>query len=286
MYRLIFLMVICPMFYIGAIYQLSICAIFQNEAPYLKEWIEFHKLQGVTHFYLYNNCSTDDFHSVLAKYIQKREVSLIDWPYQYALADIDAWGRIQTGAYMDCIQRFGKETRWLAVLDTDEFLFSPSGKKLASVLNDYKEYAAVVANWVMFGTSGIYDLPPNSLLIENLTHTEAKGNLHIKSIVQPKYTVGCHTVHHFSYSDNKYAVETDCTPCFGPFSSKVKIDKLRINHYWPRTERYLHEYKIPRRNQMSGNDPQWILKTAESYNAVEDYVILQFVPRLRARLFP
>ena len=46
-------------------YLLSICAIFKNEGHYLKEWIEFHKLQGVEHFFLYNNNSTDDYEQVL-----------------------------------------------------------------------------------------------------------------------------------------------------------------------------------------------------------------------------
>ena len=31
-------------------YQVSICAIFKDEAPYIKEWIEFHKIVGVEHF--------------------------------------------------------------------------------------------------------------------------------------------------------------------------------------------------------------------------------------------
>ncbi|KIC71464.1 hypothetical protein DB44_DM00010, partial [Candidatus Protochlamydia amoebophila] len=34
----------------GYIYDLSVCAIFKNEAPYLKEWIEYHRLIGVKHF--------------------------------------------------------------------------------------------------------------------------------------------------------------------------------------------------------------------------------------------
>ena len=36
-------------------YKLSICAIFKNEANYLKEWIEYHRMVGVEHFYLYNS---------------------------------------------------------------------------------------------------------------------------------------------------------------------------------------------------------------------------------------
>ncbi len=43
---------------------MSLCAIFKDEADYLREWIEFHRIVGVEHFYLYNNsnCSaTADF---------------------------------------------------------------------------------------------------------------------------------------------------------------------------------------------------------------------------------
>lgn len=34
---------------------LSICAIFKDEAPYLPEWIEFHRSVGVERFFLYDN---------------------------------------------------------------------------------------------------------------------------------------------------------------------------------------------------------------------------------------
>ena len=42
-------------------YEISICAIFKNEAPFLKEWLEFHLMLGIDHFYLYNNNSEDDY---------------------------------------------------------------------------------------------------------------------------------------------------------------------------------------------------------------------------------
>ena len=36
-------------------YHIGICSIFKNEAPFLKEFIVYHKMIGVDHFYLYNN---------------------------------------------------------------------------------------------------------------------------------------------------------------------------------------------------------------------------------------
>ena len=49
---------------------LSVCAIYKNEARYLAEWLEFHLLAGVEHFFLYNNDSTDDHREVLAPYLR------------------------------------------------------------------------------------------------------------------------------------------------------------------------------------------------------------------------
>ena len=41
-------------------YFISVACIIKNEGPYLKEWIEYHKLIGVEHFYVYDNESSDD----------------------------------------------------------------------------------------------------------------------------------------------------------------------------------------------------------------------------------
>ena len=41
-------------------YEVAICLIFKNEAAYLKEWIEYHRLLGVERFYFYDNESNDN----------------------------------------------------------------------------------------------------------------------------------------------------------------------------------------------------------------------------------
>ena len=77
-------------------YKVSICAIFKNEGPYLKEWIEFNHIVGVEHFYLYNNNSEDDYVSVLQPYIDSGLVTLCEWPQNHK----------QMECYIDCIERF------------------------------------------------------------------------------------------------------------------------------------------------------------------------------------
>src|SRR5471030_1192718 len=86
-------------------YTLSIATIFKDEAPYLKEWIEFHKMMGVEHFRLYNNDSEDDFLTVLDPYIQSGEVSLIEFPSSQD--DLLRWAYLtQWPAYVDAINHY------------------------------------------------------------------------------------------------------------------------------------------------------------------------------------
>jgi len=145
----------------AAQYNLSICAIFKNEAPYFKEWIEFHKLQGVEHFFLYNNNSDDDYLTVLQPYINTGEVTLRQWPYEYN-SELKNLEIIIRNAYADCIQTYRTMTNWLAVIDIDEFLFCPDGQDLPSFLIDYEGYGGVCVNWRLFGTSHLETIPLTS----------------------------------------------------------------------------------------------------------------------------
>jgi hypothetical protein len=53
---------------------LSICAIFKDEAPYLPERIEFHRLVGVERFFLYDNLRVDGGREVLEPWVRARVV--------------------------------------------------------------------------------------------------------------------------------------------------------------------------------------------------------------------
>ena len=93
-------------------YNVTICAIFKNEGKYFKEWIEWHKIIGIDHFYLYNNNSDDNYMDVLKPYIDEGTVDLIDWPYDQA----------QMKAYADCIKNRSNEASWIGFIDLDEFI--------------------------------------------------------------------------------------------------------------------------------------------------------------------
>lgn len=266
-------------------YELAICTIFQNDAPYLKEWIEFHKLQGVQHFYLYNNNSTDHYLAVLEPYLAREEVTLVPWSYNYQNDDNARWIAIQTGAYLDCIQRFGEETKWLAVIDSDEFLYCPTAEKLNGFLERYEEFGAVCVNWVRFGTSHVKEIPHGCLMIELLTHCsepDSADNLFIKSIVQPRYVEEGISGHSFRYKQGKLAVDAGRQRVSRNMSKRILLDQIRINHYWTRTENYFKLFKIPSRyKRRNAFDAKKMKRIAKACNRSSDTTILQFVVPLK-----
>lgn len=142
-------------------YQVSLCLIFKDEASYLKEWLEYHKLIGVEHFYLYNNNSTDDFMKILQPYIDSNIITLHDWPRNYA----------QVSAYEHCYRNYNKESHWIGFLDTDEFInvSVEAGNNLKLFLQKYNLYPSLHIFWRIFGTSGIMHKDNSQLITEQYT---------------------------------------------------------------------------------------------------------------------
>lgn len=125
-------------------YYLIICSIFKDEAKDMKEWIEYHLLIGVEHFYLYNNFSSDDFLETLKPYIEKGIVTLIEWPIEQG----------QLSAYQDCYEKYKNDSQWICFLDLDEFICPYKDNNIREFLKRYRKYPSIVIYWKMFGTSG------------------------------------------------------------------------------------------------------------------------------------
>ena len=211
-------------------YNVSICLIFKNEALFLQEWIEYHLLIGVEHFYLYNNNSDDNYRSVLEPYIKSNIVTLIDWPKQHA----------QVEAYKDCYDRFSNETHWLAYIDADEFINLQQDDNILKLISRYKNYPALYLNWRDFGTSGILEQPENTLVTE--TYVAAWPWLcHVgKTIINNDYKFHHMTPHYFNakyfgfrlYPVNDLKLPVPYMPTLWSFGIGRKA---YINHYFSKS---------------------------------------------------
>lgn len=265
------------------LYDFAIAAIFRNEAPYLREWLEFHREVGCNHFYLFDNLSDDGFQNVLQPYLERGIVELFSWPIEHdGFAD---WSLNQCLAYQRAIHFAAGKAKWLAIIDTDEFIVPVKGGSVADFLSGYEEFAGIAVNWQVFGTSSIEKVPEERLLIEMLQSklpTHAPVNTFVKSIVRPELVESCESSHFVHYKPGYYQVNTDRVRFEGRNAPYVQVDALRINHYQVRDEYYLRTKKIPRVLKW------WSLQSAEKwmalysgYNQVHDQSMDPFVPRLR-----
>jgi len=201
-------------------HELAVCTIFREESPFLSEWLAFHCAVGVTHFYLYNNGSTDDFDSVLEPWRNKGLISLIDWP-----------GAVQQLAvYTHCVRAAQTTCEWVAFIDVDEFLFSPRATDIRPILRQYRDLPGLVVWEAFFGSGGHSQRPPTPVTLTYRHRAPLAGST-VKTIANPRfvYKVG---VHEFKFWGAQ-ALDTARRPVAA--NAVPVVDMLRINHYWSRS---------------------------------------------------
>ena len=244
-------------------YQLAIVAIMKNEGPYLREWIEYHKLVGVEKFYLYNNDSTDDTIQILEPYVKSGMVDLIDFPGE----------KKQIPAYDNCIERHKMDCRWLAIIDLDEFIVPDGcGNNIMDLLNGLSASVSQIwIRWVMYGSNG-HKAMPKGLVTESYTMRARKQTWHYKSIVNPRlvFSTGCH--------QQVVAKRTKQLP----------TRLVRVNHYFCKSwEEY--SKRAGRGDAFNGKEKAQKRYTREFFeardtNEVEDRIMDKYLAQLRKNL--
>jgi vacuolar-type H+-ATPase subunit F/Vma7 len=256
-------------------HELSAAAIVKNEAPYIREWIEYHKLVGVEKFYIYNNESEDNIKEVLQPYIDSAEVEYIDFPGK----------AVQCKAYSDAIRRFRNETKWMAIIDIDEFIVPVTAEKITDVINEIKPDAALAINLVAYGYNRHYD-KPDGLVIKNYTKNGGIA-CPVKCIVNPRTVFGFvsphyarHILHREGINENHKKI-----PLLWGFENPedASIQKIRVNHYF--TKSYAeYKLKIARGRAFKGDKLE--LREYEPDCASHNYdpIMDKYIPILEEKL--
>jgi hypothetical protein len=247
-------------------HELAVCAIFREEAPFLDEWLTFHAGIGVTHFYLYNNLSTDNFREVLRPWQAAGFVTLIEWPAEPC----------QIPAYQDCVRRFKHHARWIAFFDIDEFLFSPQSRSLLPVLETFAHRPGIEVWQIIFGSNGHVKRPAS--VIASYTLSAPAKPTTVKTIANPRLVYKVH-IHQFKYwrgqglDTSGQVVNQSTTPVYEP---------LRMNHYWSRS---LEDLNIKIRRGRCANlekrDPEKHLAHERGLNCEPDFTILPIARAIR-----
>lgn len=253
---------------------LAVVAIVRDEAPYIAEWIEFHRLMGVDHFYVYDDVSTDGTTEILAAYAAQGVVTVIPWR---------SGPETQRASYAHALCSFGRHARWMMFIDVDEFVFPTRCDSLHDALASYEDLPSLVLPWRMFGHSG-HKEPPPGLVIENYVKraaTPLRELRKVKSIVDPTRVTGVH-VHEFPTD-----LDRNFTPSRSPWSKEHcddAEDPILINHYFTKSEA---EFAAKLAKNMVGRETPEHKKKSSRAKAIEtatldDHLIQRFVPALKA----
>lgn len=264
-------------------YYLSVCTIFKNESAYLKEWLEYHLLVGVEHFYLYNNFSEDNYKEILSPYIDSGVVDLIDWPVPQG----------QPSAYEDCFNKTRTLTNWILFIDIDEYVVPRYELTISDWLKHYEFYPSVAMYWRVFGTSAIVEEDKTKLIAEQYIVCWDKLDSVTKVAFNTRFDVSDFKSHHFMSAKIKNLVIPPVNESrkFIKFNiHRVKFfnheSTIQINHYWSKS---YNDYR--KRKSTNGDvfykvapyDQQYFVYH-EHKNTSVDYTIWRFIIELKMKL--
>lgn len=273
-------------------YELGIITQFRDEAPYLDEWIEYHRLAGADHFWIRDDGSTDDWRAVLAPHVVSGLVEVLP-AGGVPLAALASDRQLET--IRDGLRLASGRARWVALIDVDEFLLPMvEGTVPACLGRCFAEASAVYVNWRMFGTSGVI-VPPGRPLLPSLTACSLPSHPENgigKSLVRPDRVVvdDVWYAHHVPLEiGSAYFDGGGNRLCFGMRSGRSDLltagahfdDRIRINHYNLRDERFYATNRVrrAREGRLPGKSLDRLLEHHASFGKTQDRKILDFLER-------
>lgn len=213
---------------------------FKDETPFLREWIEYHRIVGASHLYMVNHDEGDERKAsseVLRPYVSAGLVTELFNDDRSLYWQFHSWKAITDVAE--------GQTEWLLLTDADAFLFPTRGMSVVPILREYErpEVAGLAVYTCTFGTN--YRKTPPSLQIEDLT---GRAKMSHVSNWTANYVLRQHLC--APSTDRKYAdpkpgyvlVDTDNTVVSGIAKKKRDgpKDRLRLNHYSLKSEQDWH----------------------------------------------
>ena len=274
-----------------------IVSCMKNEAPYILEWIAYHRAIGVDNFIVYTNDCTDGTDEILDRLeamglLQHRLNN--DWkgnsPQQHAL---------NKAVKEDLL----KQAEWIIHIDVDEFINVRVGDgTLADFLAEVPGATNVAMTWRLFGHNGVEDFR-DELVIGQFTQAAPRycpkphttwGFKTMTRNIGAYAKLSCHRPNHLGGEHEAKVrwVNGNGQPMPAGYLHKgwrsdlksIGYDKLQLNHYALRSaESFLVKRQRGRALHVDRSIGlnYWIRM---DWGGNEDVTILRNVPRVRAEL--
>jgi hypothetical protein len=251
-------------------YYLSIIAIFKNESQNFKEWMQHYLWQGVEHFYLIDNGSTDDYMKEIEEY--KDIIQIFDRPARHA----------QPTHYNEIYKIAREETEWTGVVDLDEFFYGTE-QNLKSYLQKNDHAISVISNWLHFASRDEPEHPES--VRKAFTHRWCNPYGDAKCFSKPK---------HFAYTHIHSANHEDGTNSYHTNDTRYGIhildnDKIRNNHYPIQSKEWYEKVKMTRGDVAGAcldNHRNWDYFNKMDQRCVVDSLLSEMVAKLEQGIDP
>ena len=266
-------------------YNLSIVSIMKYEEDYVEEWVRYHHILGVDHFYIYDNNEDSYMRQVLKQYIEKDIVTLIP-----------AYGEAKMfESFNHAIENYKYDSKYIAFIDADEFIMPIEDVKIFPLIDNiiasYNDpnIGGLAIRWQLYGT-GYHETKPDGYVMENYLYKTMKSgfNHRIKSIVNPRMVEAYNSPHYPTYKSSEYySIDEHGNRVDGAIYVG-STDLIRINHYYYKSE---EEFTINRLKR--GKCDRIISETAlkghiqcqidrmKNSNQEYDDIMLRYIDRMK-----
>ncbi len=259
----------------------------KHEDLYIAEWLEYHLLVGVEHFFLYDMDGGEVLAGILAPYEDAGVVTHIPWSH-YEGTRFDRKRTLfrhdkSSLAHRHFACNFRKRVCWAQKIDADEFLYPLAGDDVIGPIKafDRNRIRGIRMPRFNFGDNGHERRPPG-FVIESYLHREATLSSQ-KEMANGERLSGNHVgrgPHIWSYRLHRR----------GTLVSPEQVETLRINHYFTKS---FEEFQIRQNTTHSRHQTREQFEDRNRRrNDVSDDGMLRFAPavrralRLRSQEFP
>ncbi len=250
------------------LHNLAVVAILKDEGNYLKEWLDYHLLAGVDHFYLYDNDSSDNQAEVAKPYVEAGLVDYFPLPGK----------AMQMFAYNDAVKRFKFHCRYMAFIDLDEFIFPKSNRSIVEVIDEIlandDNAAGVSFHFQFFGSDGQDKADYSRGVLERFTRRaprEDEINKYRKNIADPRKIDYFQTMHFINLLSPFYLVNENSNPLpSSVFSLPVLSKKIVVNHYHVKSKEEYTNTKM-RRGWPCGSENPYTYEEFHRHDRNEEF---------------
>jgi hypothetical protein len=214
---------------------LAIAAPARAEAPYLLEWIAYHRVLGIQMFLIADNGGDDGTSDLLRRLDHHRVIVRIDWSGQRYF---------QIAFLRQAIEQARAFAGGLFLIDVDEFIRPLDGAtsitEVAQLWMADDAVGAVAINWAIYGSSG-HQAAEDGLVIERFTKRAPQDcpiNKHVKSFVRADRCAGpTDNPHAVDLARGRYIdaagkdVRWDASVVAQGITTQVVWNRIRIDHF-------------------------------------------------------